>query len=123
MMGQQLPEPEGRGGRGKGGAGSGEGRRRAARRREGRIRVSDRGLHGPAEALLIHARVELTGERTTPPLMMAAKVGVGGGVIWPVWREPLCCLMGEEGGGGQKWTEPRTVMESTLAARWVYVFC
>lgn len=29
---------------------------------------------------------------------------------------------GEEGGGGQKWTEPRTVMESTLAARWVYGF-
>lgn len=44
--------------------------------REG-VRVSDRGLHGPAEALLIHGRVELTGERTAPPLMTAAKVGVG----------------------------------------------
>ncbi len=48
--------------------------------REGRVRVSDRGLHGPAEALLIRARVELTGERTAPPLMMAAKVGVEGAV-------------------------------------------
>lgn len=42
---------------------------------EGRVRVSDRGLHGPAEALLIHSRVELTGERTAPPLMMAAEEG------------------------------------------------
>lgn len=42
------------------------GRRR--RRRGSAIRVSDRGLHGPAEALLIRAGVELTGERTTAPL-------------------------------------------------------
>lgn len=48
--------------------------------RERRVRVSDRGLHGPAEDLLIHGRVELTGERTTLALMMAAKVGVGGDV-------------------------------------------
>lgn len=45
--------------------------------REGRVKESDRGLHGPVEALLIHGRVKLTGERTAPPLMMAAKVEVG----------------------------------------------
>lgn len=75
MLGQQLHEPEGQG-RGK------EAQSRVRGQdvepgRERRVRGSDRGLHGPAEALLIHGRVELTGERTAPPLMMAAKVGVG----------------------------------------------
>lgn len=75
MLGQQLHEPEG------------QGRRKGPQRGrdvepggEGRVRVSDRGLHGPAEALLIHGRVELTGERTAPPLMMVAEEGVGGDV-------------------------------------------
>lgn len=76
MLGHQLHEPEGQGRR--------EGAQRGVRGRDlepggkGRVRVSDRGLHGPAEALLIHGRVELTGERTAPPLMMASKEGVGG---------------------------------------------
>lgn len=52
------------------------------------VRVSDRGLHGPAEALLIHGGVELTGEGTAPPLMIAAKVGVGGDV-GAGWHVPL----------------------------------
>lgn len=56
--------------------------------RERRVRVCDRGLHGPAEALLIHGRVELTGERTAPPLMMAAKVWVGG----RFWCRFACAL-------------------------------
>ena len=47
-------------------------------RQKERVSVSDRGLHGLAGGLLIHGGVELTGERTTPPLMMAAKVGVRG---------------------------------------------
>lgn len=61
--------------------------------RERRVRVCDRGLHGPAEALLIHGRVELTGERTAPPLMMAAKVWVGGD-FGAGLRALLHCLMG-----------------------------
>lgn len=54
--------------------------------REGKVRVSDRGLHGPAEALLIHGRVKLTGERTAAPLTMEAKLGAGedGGASWGV---------------------------------------
>ncbi|KAJ4939073.1 hypothetical protein JOQ06_028535 [Pogonophryne albipinna] len=58
MLGHQLHEPEGQGSR--------EGAQRGVRGRDldpggkGRVRVSDRGLHGPAEALLIHGRVELT---------------------------------------------------------------
>lgn len=91
MMGQQLHEPEGQG-RQKG-AQRGVRVRDVQRGRERGVRFSDRGLHGPAEALLIHGRVELTGERTAPPLMMAAKVGVGGDV-GAVWRELLHCLMG-----------------------------
>lgn len=76
-------------GRRKGGAQRGEGQRYGARK----VRVSDRGLHGPAEALLIHGRVELTGEKTAPPLMMAAKVGVGRDV-GAGWRALSHCLMG-----------------------------
>lgn len=72
MVGQQLPEPKARG-RWKGGVRG----RYVEPGREGRVKQSDRGLHGPAEALLIHGRVELTGERTAPPLMMAVKVEVG----------------------------------------------
>lgn len=53
----------------------------AAKRGKGQrcgARVSDRGLHGPAEALLIHGWMGLTGERTAPSLMVAAKVGAEG---------------------------------------------
>lgn len=41
------------------------------------FRVSDRGLHGPAEALLSHGGAELTGERSAAPVMMAGRAGVG----------------------------------------------
>lgn len=58
MLGQQLHEPEGQGRRK--GAQSGVRGRDTEPGGEGRVRVSDRGLHGPAEALLIHGRVELT---------------------------------------------------------------
>lgn len=45
-------------------------------RRGERVNIRDRGLLSLPEALLIHCGVELTGERTAPPLMMAAKVRV-----------------------------------------------
>lgn len=75
MLGERLHEPEVRAG--------GRGHREGSRGRyvepggQRRVRVCDRSLHGPAEALLIHGRVELTGEKTPPPLMMAVW-GVGG---------------------------------------------
>lgn len=84
MLGQQLHEPEGQGRR--------KGAQRAVRGRanepggQRRVRVCDRGLHGPAEALLIHGRVELTGERAAPPLMMAVWGDAGA-----AWRAHFHC--------------------------------
>lgn len=68
----------------------GEVKARAAQpRRKGRVSVSDRSLHGLTEALLIHGGVDLTGQRTAPPLMMAAKVGV-----WRKrWSRLACSLL------------------------------
>lgn len=75
MLGEQLHEPEGQGRR--------KGMQRGVRGRamvpgqEQRVSVSDRGLHGPSEAAPSHGRLQLTGERTAPPLMMSVKVLAG----------------------------------------------
>ncbi len=70
--------------------------------------------------------MELTGERTAPPLMIAAKVGVGGDV-GAGCRAPLALFDGMVEG----WVEMRRavdaelrrVMESTVLACCVSSFC
>lgn len=93
ILGQQLYESEGQ--RRRKGAQRGVKGRDMEPGKEGR--VSDLDLHGPAEALLIRDRAELTGERTAPPLMMADKVGVGGdaGAGWSAHLHCELSLMGK----------------------------